>query len=99
MPVKRRVSKARAHRITPEALAAFEAMRTAAARCTCEPIDWAGDYSKRSRCDACEDWWRAHNVLWRALALAPWEWPAVQDPEATCPYPAGSFAASRWRLD
>jgi hypothetical protein len=86
-------------RITPEAIAAFEAMRAARARCTCSPIDWLGDFWRRRPCDACEVWWRAHKVLHSALALRPWEWPAIQDPEEPCPYPAGSYAAGRWRLD
>jgi hypothetical protein len=86
-------------RLTPEALAAFRTMRTLAARCTCQPLDWSGEFWRRRRCNACDGWWAAHNVLHRALALKPWEWPAVQDPNETCPYPAGSYAAARWRLD
>ena len=80
-------------RIPPEALAAFRTMRTLAEQCTCEPID------RHRRCDACEGWWCAHSVLHDALGLKPWQWPAVEDPETTCPYPAGSYAADRWRLD
>ena len=46
-----------------------------------------------------DEWWAAHNALHEALGLKPWEWPAIEHPEAQCPYPAGSFAAKQWKRD
>jgi hypothetical protein len=43
-----------------------------------------------------EDWTEAHGRLHSALGLPPWEWPAIEYPDAVCPYPAGCHAAIEW---
>jgi hypothetical protein len=81
----------------PVVLAAFRRMQSV--RCTCPPIDWVtpGAYFKRPpRCAGCDAWWADHSVLHRALKLPPWQWPAFEEPDAACPYPAGCFAAGQW---
>ena len=42
-------------------------------------------------------WAAAHSDLHRALRLRPWQWPAVEYPDAECPYPAGCAAAKNWQ--
>ena len=86
-------------RITPEAIDAFRRMEALRAACTCAPRDWAGEYWKHRQCASCEEWWAVHNVLHGGLGLKPWEWPAIEHPEAGCPYPEGSFAARQWKRD
>jgi hypothetical protein len=84
----------RGDRFTPAALAAFEKMLALEERCTCEPIDWKGAYWEHEECRACARWWRYHDLLCDELRLKPWQIPAVESPDAVCPYPAGSQAAA-----
>jgi len=85
--------------ITEAALAAFKRMKECSEECTCEPIDWDGDYSKYRECAACDEWWRQHSILHKELNAKLWEWPCVEHPDATCPYPAGTYAAESWKPD
>jgi hypothetical protein len=85
--------------ISDAAIAAFRRLRAAGQRCTCAPRDWGGEYWRHVPCNACDEWWAAHNELYRALGLPPWRWPAVADPEAANPYPDGSTAAKGWSQD
>ncbi len=93
-PIRR---SSRGLQITAKAIAAFEEMQICRPLCTCDPIDWGGNYWQREECPACEDWWRHHGVLWNELNLRPWEWPAIQHPNARSPYPEGSEATRRWK--
>lgn len=49
--------------------------------------------------DTADEWWSAHNDLHAALGGKPWEWPIVEDPDAQCPYDAGTEAAARWKRE
>jgi hypothetical protein len=82
--------------ITPAAIEIFRRMQAVEAACTCEPVDWGGEYWNHRTCAACEEWWDAHSALWRELRKKPWQWPCVQHPAARCPYPEGSYAANQW---
>jgi hypothetical protein len=44
-----------------------------------------------------DEWWSHHSILVRELRLKPWQWPAVEHPDAQCPYPVGSYAAQHWQ--
>jgi hypothetical protein len=46
-----------------------------------------------------DEWWEAHSVLHKELALPPWRWPAFEYPDAVCPYPTGSPAAKNWQAN
>ena len=83
--------------ITPRAVELFTEMR--ALVCTCEPIDWAGAYWERSRCEHCDKWWTLHARLHRELGARLWDWPVIENPRSVCPYPEGSAAAKDWRPD
>jgi hypothetical protein len=85
--------------ITPLAIAAFQRMQQLEEECTCEEIDWGGEYWKHESCAACEEWWHHHATLHDELKLRPWEWPAVEHPEAESPYPEGSNADRNWKPD
>jgi hypothetical protein len=95
----RRVPIARrsAAQITPAALEAFRRIRLLETQCACSPVDWEGAYWKHEPCPACDEWWVQQGIICRELALKPWHWPAVEDPEMDNPYPEGSFAAAEWR--
>jgi hypothetical protein len=82
---------------TPGSRALLRWFRKLAAACTCEPIDWGGDYTSREPCEACEQWWDKHSRLHRLLGLRPWQWPAYIDPRDPNPYPEESAAAEHWR--
>jgi hypothetical protein len=41
----------------------------------------------RRHCAACDRWWDQHEILCDELKLAPWQWPAVENPDAVSPYP------------
>ncbi|WP_192733921.1 hypothetical protein [Bradyrhizobium sp. OAE829] len=95
--MKKRKAKDRNFEITPLAISTFEKMR--AIECACVPRDWAGKYWVHTQCSGCEQWWDLHSTLWDELKLRLWEWPAFEDPNATCPYPAGCCAAERWQKE
>jgi hypothetical protein len=89
----------RGNRFTPAALAAFREMQRLADACTCAPVNWDGEHWDREQCKACEQWWQQHSILVDELRLKPWQWPAVESPDATCPYPEGCYAAQQWKPD
>jgi hypothetical protein len=95
-PIGRGPSKPK---ITPAAIAAFKRMQKLEAACTCKPIDWEGKYWEREECKACEQWWEEHSILFHELKLPPWEWPAIERPDACSPYPKGSRADQSWKSD
>jgi hypothetical protein len=64
--------------------------------CTCPERDWSGEYWKHTPCAGCERWWELHSLLHDALSLRPFDWPAIESPDARNPYPAGSPAAVQW---
>jgi hypothetical protein len=79
-----------------EAIAAFREMLRLEARCTCPPISSDEKYFVHEECAACDAWWQQHGILVAELRLKPWEFPAIEDPEAASPYPEGSEA---WKND
>jgi len=81
--------------ISPAAVKIFEAMRRC--RCTCPPIDWEGKYWERQECLGCKRRSKLHNNLCDELGTKLWEWPCVEDPGATCPYPVWHCAYATWR--
>src|SRR5262245_42848165 len=81
------ISRGGVRTVTPRAIEAFRKMQHVWQACTCP---------HRQPCAACEEWWQAHSVLHRELRLPSWWWPAVEPPDAECPYPAGSEAAKWW---
>src|SRR5262249_33621980 len=87
----------RTQMITPAAIRLFDQIRHV--RCTCPPIDWEGEYWKGRECPGCKRWWQLHNELHDELGGKPWEWPAIQDPEAQNPYPAKYPAHWSWQPD
>lgn len=91
-PLKRNMKR----QIIPEAVEVFRRMEAAASACTCEPIDWDGEYWKHEQCPACRGWWDAHARLWVLVGAKLWQFPCVQDPEDECPYPEGCHAAAHW---
>ena len=82
----------RAAQITPRAIAAFRKMQRLEMKCTCAP-DWEGKYFEHEQCRACDQWFRQHRILHGELNLQPWQWPAIENPDAVSPYPPGSEAA------
>jgi hypothetical protein len=87
-------------KITPEILATFRTMQELESACSCESIDWTDrNYTKHRPCAACDEWWGRHAILHRSLNLKPWEWPAVENPDALNPYPEGSQAAQDHKPD
>lgn len=85
--------------ITPVAIAAFRKMQRLETKCTCAPVDWNGKHWERTECPACKRWWEQHSILWDELGLRPWQWPAYRHPDATVPYPEGSYAARTRKPD
>src|SRR5689334_20251897 len=86
--------------ITPEAIAAFEAMRKLRRACTCEPIDWGGKYWESGpQCSSCQEWWRQHSILHHELKCKTWEWPCIEHPDSVTYFPEGSPAALAWKPD
>jgi hypothetical protein len=76
---------------TPRAIGAFRSMPKAEAACKCE--DGSG------LCDACLAWWRWHKILHAELGLRPWQYPCVEKPDTTSPFPTGSEADRAWKPD
>jgi hypothetical protein len=99
MPTRRqpRARHERRHRIAPVAVLLWRAME--AVEFACEPIDWEGDYGKRTPCSGCDTWWEFHSMLHAVVGGKLWEWPCIEDPAASSPYPKGSFADEHWKPD
>jgi hypothetical protein len=84
------IARPRRAQIVPEALDIFDEMKQL--KCTC-PEGEDGE-----ECPGCELWSRLHSQLAGLLpGIKPWDWPVIENPQAECPYPAGSYAAARWR--
>jgi hypothetical protein len=90
-PIKRQPEP----KITPAAIRLFEHMRRI--RCSCPPIDWAGEYWNRDECSGCKRWWRLHRDLVGELQTAPWQYPVIEDPTTQNPYPPGTLAHLEWK--
>jgi len=80
---------------TPAVIAAFKHLVRVfenSSGCTCEPIDWKGEYWKeRTRCASCQTYDKAEAELVGLLNLRPWE--LLENPHLKSPYPPGSPAA------
>ena len=88
------IARPRRAQIVPEALDIFDAMTKL--KCTCPPVDFEG--ADREECPGCELWSRLHSQLAGLLpGIKPWDWPVIENPQAECPYPEGSYAATHWR--
>jgi hypothetical protein len=67
---KRHIAKMR---ITPLAIFTFRQMQALEPHCP--------TLSRHIRgCAVCERWWELHSTLWEELAIAVWEWPAIEKP-------------------
>jgi hypothetical protein len=81
--------------MTAEVIAAFKHLVQvfdSSSGCTCEPIDWDGEYWKeRARCASCQVYDAAEAELVGLLNLKPYE--CLQNPYLKSPYPPGSPAA------
>lgn len=67
---KRRVEKMR---ITPLAIFTFRQMQALEPHCPALPRHIRD-------CAYCARWWELHSKLWEELAIAVWEWPAIEKP-------------------
>jgi hypothetical protein len=95
-------------RITPAAIAAFrklQQLEKSGVACTCEPIDWAGEYWKlKPTCAACQQQQQQlaelEAVIYDELnpRLKLWE-TFLENPAArsSSPYPEGSYADLHWK--
>jgi hypothetical protein len=90
------ISRKSKTQITAKAIAAFCEMQRLESICSCEEVAWP---KARDLCVACTAWWAHHSILVDELGLRPWQWPAVENPDAPDPYPAGSLAAQQWQPD
>src|SRR5262249_62268885 len=77
---------------SPVALKTFRKMQKLETQCTCEPVDWKGEYWKHEQCRACDQRSKQHSVLHRELRCKPWQWYCVERPESKPGYPKGSKA-------
>lgn len=71
-------------RITAKAVELFRQMEET--ECSCERINWNGDYWDHERCAGCERWSQLHGELHRELRAAPWQWPVYEGPDVECNY-------------
>ena len=100
MPVKRRLSKTRAHKITPEAVALFvrvSALHDTHLACLRDEACKSPD-KFRARCADCEEYSDKSLELHRLLGLKPWDG-HVEDPEhdGPCPdYMRDLLSAKSW---
>ena len=84
------IARPRRAQIVPEALDTFDEMKQL--KCTCP------EGACRDECPGCQLWWRLHSRLAQLLpGRRPWHWPVIENPQAECPYPEGSYAAARWQ--
>lgn len=83
------IRRATKTQFTPAALAAFKEMLKLKTKCSCEPINWEKHWERGRRCAACDQWCEQHSILHHELKLPPWEFPAVENPDAESPYPEG----------
>jgi hypothetical protein len=91
---RRPINRPPRSQFTAAALAAFRKLQALEKSCTCEPINWNGEYWKHERCPACTAWWVQHKIIHRELKLGVLQWPCVERPGADNPYPEGSEAAA-----
>ena len=82
---------------TEAALAALRNMYELKQQCRCRPRNWKGEYWKHTPCRACDEWWAQHAILFEELHCQPWDFPCVQRPGVTSPYPRGSYADRNWK--
>jgi len=76
-----------AARVTPRAIQLFDSMRRIR-RCDCPPYDPMVDWRKeRVRCAYCKRRSDLDDQLHRELGLRPWEWPTIQNPNWSNPFP------------
>jgi len=84
------IARPRRAQIVPEALDIFDEMKQL--KCTCP------EGACRDECPGCQLWWRLHSRLAQLLpGRRPWHWPVIENPQAECPDPEGSYASAHWR--
>jgi hypothetical protein len=97
MPTKRTpINRPALPRITQRAVKLWERMQQL--ECTCAPRDWNGKYWEHEFCAGCQEWGRLDRAIHHELQLKLWE-NAVKDPDASNPYPVGSYAHEQWERD
>ena len=96
MPVKRRISKARADAISDEALRIFAEMRDLP--CTCSAASKARYLDD---CPGCRRWWELHPLLRRSLGEKMWRYPTISRhaPDRRVAWPDNSEEARWLRLE
>jgi len=100
MPVKQRAHKARPHKITSEAVAAFrEAQATEATYTACERGENCNGRKTNDHCPICRGYLIARTDLHRALGLRPWQ-PSPLDADTDEPIwrRPGDLWAADWLL-
>jgi len=87
MPIKRRSAKARAHRITPEAVELFKTATEHRPRYYgCIRGDPCRSTELGRHCDDCRAYIDAASLLHRLLGLRPWEPTVLDDDELRSAY-------------
>ena len=98
MPVKLRAHKARPHKITAEAVAAFrEAQVTEATYTACLRGEQCNGKKVGDHCPTCRRYLTARTDLHRALGLRPWQ-PSPMDADTDEP-PAWRGTGDLWTAD
>jgi hypothetical protein len=54
-------------------------------------------FEQMRRCRSDERWWKLQNDLCDELHTRPWEYPCVEHPDTSNPYPPGTPAHLSWR--
>lgn len=94
MPAKRTRAKAKTHRITPEAVAAFKvAQNYADIYHACVGGQPCRSNHPSRHCTECRAYLSARNELDSLLGLRPWETSPLDAAEAESPYPPGTGGA------
>jgi len=92
MPTKRTPIVRRPLRkpFTPEVLEAFKKLVQIfdEGDCSCQPIDWKGEYWRHERCASCQAYDKAEAEFVVLLNLSPHE--MLDNPHTESPYPPGS---------
>ena len=95
MPVKKRLSKIRALRITPAAVDAFRVgVRTRTRSLACLRDQTCASKSKGRHCPTCEEHYAAHRELHSALGLSPHKASPIDVDDGPAPNDGTAYAES-----